>query len=306
MIKINYDTQEKKNTILEIFNKRIERSKLFTCKNLDLKIILGKSDQTEIDRAQKIRRDDDSQAIYYGFDDFCDIWSSDLRELIKIFSEMVSKEGEKGIQNNIKQNISPIITRKIQNKIFKQAGGRFLHALSIATNPFRKNHVSTGGQIEHEYGKKLLEIVTSFQEIAYFVLKNKNSKNQKSNPPKQARKIELKTTINELDDEGSELYRGLIRYGVFIRDYRGKSIKGSVSAVRLYLRSLLIPFCKLTFSKRDNLCLDWKDLNEFLKNPKEFKNKFIKKINAQLNTGQLTLSSDFEEEKVYVTSDDID
>jgi serine/threonine protein kinase len=307
MLTINYDIKEKRNTISEIFNKRIERSKLFTGKNLDLKIILGKSDLTEIDKAKIIRKDDPKdQDIYYGFDDFCDTWSSDLRELIKIFSEMVSEETEKSIQNNINKNISPVISRKIQNKVFKIAGGRFLHALSIATNPFKKSHASTGGKIEHEYGEKLFEIVTSFQEIAHFVLKNKNSKNQKTNPPKQIRKIELKTTIDELDDEGSELYRGLIRYGVFIRDYRGKSINGSISAVRLYLRSLLIPFCKLTFSKRDNLCLDWKDFNEFLKNPKEFKNKCIKKIEKPLDSKAAPLLNGFEEEKVYVTSDDIE
>jgi serine/threonine protein kinase len=306
MITINYDVQEKKNTILEIFNKRIERSKLFSGKNLDLNIILGKSDLTEIDKAQKIREDKNSKTIYYGIDDFCDMWSSDLRELIKMFSEMVFEETEKNIHDNINKSISPIISENIQNKVFKQAGGRFLHALSIATNPFIKKHASTGGQIEQKYGKKLYEIVTSFQEIAHFVLKNKNSKNQRANPPKQIRKIELKSAIDELDNEGNELYRGLIRYGVFIRDYRGKSIKGSVSAVRLYLRSLLIPFCNLTFSKRDNLCLDWNNFNKFLKSPKEFKDICINNIKNELNMKQLSLPNDFEEEKIYVTSDDVE
>jgi len=303
MITINYDSQEKKNTILEIFNKRIIRSKIFSEKNIDFKKILGSSDLTEVERANKIKKND-SQIIYYGFDDFCDMWSSDLRELIKIFSEMVSEEGEKNIQNNIQNNISPLISKEIQNKIFKQAGGRFLYALSIATNPFKKIHVSTEKQNGQEYGKKLHEIVTSFQEIARFVLINKTSKNQKTNPPKLARKIELKSALGKLDDECNELYSGLIRYGVFIRDHRGKSIRGSASAVRLYIRSLLIPYCKLTFSKRDNLSFSWDDLNEFLKNPKSFKEKCIKKIKLQMEKKQLALSNELWEEIEYVTSDD--
>jgi len=303
MITINYDSQEKKNTILEIFNKRIIRNKIFSEKNIDFSKILGSSDLTEVERANKIKGKE-SQIIYYGFDVFCDMWSSDLRELIKIFSEMVSDEGEKNIQNNIHNNISPIISKEIQNKIFKQAGGRFLYALSIATNPFKQIHASTEKHNYQEYGKKLHEIVTSFQEIAHFVLINKTSKNQKTNPPKLARKIELKSALGKLDDECNELYSGLIRYGVFIRDYRGKSIRGSTSAVRLYIRSLLIPYCKLTFSKRDNLSFSWDDLNEFLKNPKSFKEKCIKNIKKQMETKQLALSDELWEGKKYVTSDD--
>ena len=274
---------------------------------MNLKQILGETDLSEVDRALKIRENE--KIIYYGFYVFCDMWSSDLRELIKIFSEMISEEGEKAIQNNLNQNKTPIISRENQNKVFRQTGGRFLHALSIVTNPFKKRHVSTGGQTDHEYGKKLHEIVTAFQEISYFVLKNKTSKNQKSKPPKQARKIELTTDIEKLDDESRELYRGLIRYGVFIKDYRGKSIRGSASAVRLFLRSLLIPFCTLTFSKRDNISFEWKDFNEFLQNPETFKTECIKKITSQLKK-EKTKAQQHElfstEERLYVTTDDIE
>jgi len=306
MITINYDAQEKKNTIMEIFNKRISRSMLFFQKSIGLKEILGNSDLKEVVRANKIRKGNGHDIIYYGFDDFCNMWSSDIRELIKIFSDMVYEETEKNIKENIKQNMSPIISKDIQNRVFKQAGGRFLHALSIATNPFEKEHASTGKQVEHEYGRRLYDIVTSFQGIAHFALKNKNSKNQKSNPLKQIRKIELKTAIDNLDKESRDIYRGLIRYGVFIRDYRAKSIMGSVSAVRLYLRSLLIPFCGLTFSKRDNLSLDWKKFNEFLKKPEEFKDRFIKSIKLKNNAEQYPLSKELWEEEDYVTSDDIE
>jgi serine/threonine protein kinase len=302
---ISYDIKEKKETISAIFEKRIARYNLFEGKKLNLKKILGENDLTEIDRALKIR-ENDKQVIYYGFDVFCDMWSSDLRELIKIFSQMISEEGKDNIQKNLDSNGTPIISRNIQNKVHRDTGGRFLHALSNATNPFKNKSASVGKYTDQDYGKRLFEIVTAFQEIAYFTLKFKDIKNQESNPPKQARKIELTTAIDKLGKEEHDLYSGLIRYGVFIRDYRGKSVRGS-AAVRLYLRSLLIPYFRLTFSKRDNISFEWKDLNEFLRDPVKFKEKCIKKITAQLNkedTQENELFNDIEE-KLYVTTDDI-
>jgi hypothetical protein len=235
------------------------------------------------------------------------MWSSDLRELIKIFSQMISEEGESNIQESLDTNNTPVISRNIQNKVLRDTGGRFLHALSNATNPFKNRSVSVGKHIDNDYGKKLFEIVTAFQEIAYFTLKFKDVKNQESKPPKQARKIELTTAIDKLDEEGHELYRGLIRYGVFIRDYRGKSVRGS-AAVRLYLRSLLIPYFRLTFSKKDNISFEWKDLNEFLRNPEKFKEKCIKKIAVQFKKQETQQNElfNFAEEKLYVTTDDIE
>jgi len=303
---INCELKEKRDTISAIFEKRIGRYNLFEGKDLNLKKILGDTDLSEIKRAHKIR-ENDKQTIYYGFDVFCDMWSSDLRELIKIFSKMISEESEENIKKGLDTKGTPIISREIQNRVFRDTGGRFLHALSIVTNPFQNRSVSIGKQIDNDYGKKLYEVVTAFQEIAYFTLKYKNIKNQEHKPPKQARKIELTTAIDKLDEEGKELYRGLIRYGVFIRDYRGKSVRGS-AAVRLYLRSLLIPYFRLTFSKKDNISFEWSDLNKFLKNPEQFKKICIKKITSQLKRedieseqGELFSS---EKEKNYVTTDD--
>jgi hypothetical protein len=303
---INCDIQEKKDTISAIFEKRIGRYNLFEGKGLTLKRILGEDDLSEVSRALKIR-ENDKQVIYYGFDVFCDMWSSDLRELIKIFSIMISEEGEDKIQKNLDSNGISIISRDVQNKVFRDTGGRFLHALSIVTNPFKKRSVSTGKQAEHDYGKKLYEIVTAFQEIAYFVLKYRNIKNQTSKPPKQARKIELTTAIDKLDKEGNELYNGLIRYGVFIRDYRGKSVRGT-AAVRLYLRSLLIPYCRLTFSKKENISFEWKNFNKFLREPEVYKKDHIEKIASQLKKEESEQGELFNSdgEKLYVTTDDIE
>jgi hypothetical protein len=54
-----------------------------------------------------------------------------------------------------------------------------------------------------------------------------------------------------------------------MRDARGKSIRGVV-APRLYLRKLLIPFFKLTPSRRDNIGLDAEDFLKLLDDPRKF------------------------------------
>lgn len=271
--------KEVADIISSIFSKRIERNSYFRGKNLRLEDILGKTDITFVEMAEKIR-ENDKQTIYYGFENFCKIWSSDIRELIKIFAEMVAQEGETSLSEKEKNNFNDtngyIINPKIQDQVFREAGGRFLHLLAVATNPSGAKSLTENSEHTNTYGAHLYDIVTAFQEIAYYNLKNKNSKNQATTPPKQARKIELVTANGELDEKSREYYRGLIRYGVFIQDYRAKSVRGT-AATRLYLRSLLIPYCRLTFSKRDCISLEWSDFNNLLQNPKKFKEEYIKK-----------------------------
>ncbi|HMJ89472.1 MAG TPA: hypothetical protein VK530_06630, partial [Candidatus Acidoferrum sp.] len=60
-----------------------------------------------------------------------------------------------------------------------------------------------------------------------------------------------------------EYYRGMIRYGLFIRDYKGKSVRGK-AVPRLVLRGLLIPYYTLTFSKHDSITMTFAKFCEFL------------------------------------------
>ena len=277
--------KEVEDIISSIFARRIERNKYFRDKRLSLKDILGETKTSFVEMAEKIKSND-KQIIYYGFENFCRIWSSDIRELIKIFADMVAQEEESSLSDkansNFKNTDGYIISQKVQDKVFREAGGRFLHLLAVATNPSGAKYLTENTENINTYGAHLYDIVTAFQEIAYYDLKNKISKNQDTNPPKQARKIELVTANGELDEQSQEYYRGLIRYGVFIQDYRAKSVRGT-AATRLYLRSLLIPYCRLTFSKRDCISLEWSDLNKLLQNPEEFKEEYIKRQKSDNN-----------------------
>ncbi|MFC1806595.1 hypothetical protein ACFL09_06420 [Planctomycetota bacterium] len=72
-----------------------------------------------------------------------------------------------------------------------------------------------------------------------------------------------------------EIYEDLVRYGVFLRDDRGKSVRGAIIP-RLYLRRLLIPFCTLTFSKADNIAMNASDFRTFLLHPQDFADRWKK------------------------------
>lgn len=289
---LNRDEKEISDIISSIFSKRIERNAYFKDKGLTLESILGKTDISFVEMAERIK-DNDKQTIYYGFNIFCRMWSSDIRELIKMFAEMVDQEGESSLAEKGKDNFTNcdgyIINRTIQDHVFRESGGRFLHLLAVATNPSVEKSLIDDQKHINAYGEHLYDIVTAFQEIAYYSLKYKTSKNQSTEPPKQARKIELVTANGDLDEKAIEYYRGLIRYGVFIQDYRAKSVRGT-AATRLYIRSLLIPYCRITFSKRDCISLEWSDFNDLLLNPKEFKDKYIKKQKKDnTDNNQLTL-----------------
>ncbi len=106
-------------------------------------------------------------------------------------------------------------------------------------------------------------------------------------PPWQAFRLEVRdtpyfedTSLKEakvkynIDDAVSaekleKLYKELIRYGIFIRDVRGKSQRGAVIP-RLYLRRLLIPTFLLTPNNRDSIGVEIGEFFMLLSNPDEF------------------------------------
>lgn len=284
------DQREIKDIISSIFERRISRGSIFADKGVTLHQLLGIISLSNNERALRIR-DNERQTLYFGVDDFCDLWSSDIRELIKIFADMISQEGRQSIEEKLFEGapkVNSIISTMNQDKVFRDAGGRFLNLLASATNPAHYTLDIVPDIKTKTYGSHLVDIVRAFQQIAYYDLKNKDSKNQEQNPPKLARKIELTSTNDQLSSCALSYYKGLIRYGVFIQDNRAKSVRGTVST-RLYFRSLLIPYSRLTFSKRDSITLDWDNFVKMLENPNEFKKQYIKNQAIQLNKEVLSL-----------------
>lgn len=249
----------------DILKPRIERHHLLAGRNLTLERILGKTIHTNIELAEIIR-DPLSKATYMGIGVFCSMWSSDIRESISLFAEMISK-----VNDNKLAEVDFILDENTQDTSFREAGGKFLSLLEAANAPTLSSNTLDN---DKPFGAHLVEIVKAFHEIAIYDLKNTNSKNQKRSPPKQARRIEIRSS-EKLPEKLYEYYKGLIRYGVFIRDHRGKSVRGH-AVPRLYLRGLLIPFFTLSFSKRDSITFNWSEFCQFLEHPSVFAKKFLK------------------------------
>ncbi len=135
-----------------------------------------------------------------------------------------------------------------------------------------------------EHGKKLVEIVTAFGNVAHSYLMHSDSKNLTTSSPRQASRIEPYDEL-DLSSDAKAIYRELLRYSVFIEDRRGKSRRGKV-VPRLWLRRFLIPHFNLTFNKRDSVELENKQIEELLLSPQDFLKKHRKKSSNDTNNAQ--------------------
>jgi hypothetical protein len=198
--------------------------------------------------ARSIRDGDKPQL--WGKETLCGLCSGDIHYVISLVGEMVKLGG--GADALARARGIPKVSETIQNRAIREAAGHFLKNLR---------------GIPH-CGEELVAIVEAFGKVAHSHLRFLNSKNQKGNPPKQASRIEPYEPLS-LSQEAQRLYDELLRYSVFIEDFRGKSRRGNV-VPRLYLRRFLIPHFNLTFSTRDSIELEPEGFETFLLEPRSF------------------------------------
>jgi hypothetical protein len=215
------------------------------------------------------------QVLYYGREVFVSMWSGDTRSMVKLAQDLLEQ-----------QPLNLPIQPDIQNKEFRRTGGEFLHFLKACARTTRDGKTTLPRHIV-SWGEHLVKIAEAFKEICLYDLRKLNSgRKDRQNEPKQAFRIEI---VDQFSLEGvcREIYEDLVRYGVFLRDDRGKSIRGAIIP-RLYLRRLLIPFCTLTFSKIDSIFMKAVDFKDLLLNPADFAKKW-KKDRERFNTKQMRL-----------------
>jgi hypothetical protein len=162
----------------------------------------------------------------------------------------------------------------MQDKVFRREGGEFLHLLEACTRTSRRDGASLPPHIT-SWGRHLVKVAQGFKEIALFELRTRRGgRGGRPDEPKQAFRIEIvdQFTLNDIE---MEIYEDLVRYGVFLRDDRGKSIRGAIIP-RLYLRRLLIPYFTLTFSKVDNIPVNCEGFKHLLIDPENFSKKWKK------------------------------
>ena len=265
-----------RETITGILQPRIDRDRRFAERGLTVERILGRTPYRNTDLALQLRgggKDQRARVLYHGAQVFCDLWSSNTREMITLFADLVAVVPPRKIEAGVTGIPTPLVTHEEQDRLIRNAGSRFRDLLVSATDPSRRLY-----QVAHQdrsYGEHLQKIADAFHEMAAHELQTKDSKNGPNNPPKQARRIEITDVSHELPDDLLPFYRGMIRYGLFTRDWRGKSARGK-AVPRLVLRGILIPYYTLTFSRRDSITLEWDQFCAFLRNPKEFTASWIK------------------------------
>jgi serine/threonine protein kinase len=245
---INADPDDKLRFVDDIFNKRFFYAKTFPVKSLSQ--LVGDDPGADYNAAARQYREG-KHPMVWGRRALAELCSGDIHFLIDLAGKMVAAAGG---NEGVAKDQSPRIEPQVQFAAIRREGGNFLKNLRALPK-----------------GPKLVEVVEAFGNVAASYIRHRNSKNQDTNPPHQACRIEPYEDPN-LSGEAKEIYDDLLRYSVFLEDVRGKSRRGLV-VPRLYLRRFLIPFFNLTFSKRDSLELSVDELNELLLNPKTFEAK---------------------------------
>jgi serine/threonine protein kinase len=266
--------EQNREIIRNILKPRIERDPILKERKITIEKILGHTPYKNTELARQLRGENAKQKIrYYGTEVFCDLWTSNTREMITLFAQLVTAGSNDLSREDISEG-SPLISADTQNRLLRNAGSRYRDLLVSATDPTKR--LCNLPPTDRSYGEHIQKIADAFHEIADSELQSKDSKNQSAKTPKQARRIEITDVSRNLPEDLLPYYRGIIRYGLFLRDWRGKSARGK-AVPRLFLRGILIPFYTLTFSKRDSVSMSWDGFCAFLRDPKAFAKDWIEK-----------------------------
>src|SRR5436190_12624948 len=157
----------------------------------------------------------------------------------------------------------------------------------------RVQAVRPGYKLCGEYGDHLKAIVEAFAAAATQLLLGPMYKFTEGNTTREVPRMAFRVEIVDefrIDGLALEIYRDLVRYGLFIRDNRGKSVRGTF-VPRLYLRRLLLPYSALALSKRDSVPLTCAEFRSLLLTPDAFKARFTARpTDGAMSSSQLPLS----------------
>ena len=282
----------------EVFSKRLSLDSRLQDLVVDLTGLLGRLDMSKTEFARRLRESplsDTSQeavphgsqrrgrtrarVLYFGENVFADLWSGDTRTMIQLLTDVVDQASPAdGV-------FVPPVPGEIQDRAFRNRGGEWLnsHTRNEPTSPsVVRDQIESfararpGYSLTGTYGDHLKAVVEAFAAAAKallfgptYTMKETSSERE---VPRMAFRLEI---IDEFRIEGLalEIYRDLIRYGLFMRDNRGKSVRGNF-VPRLYLRRLLLPYCALPLSKRDSVQIGHRAFEQLLLEPDQFRQRY--------------------------------
>jgi hypothetical protein len=166
------------------------------------------------------------------------------------------------------QNTLPI-PKTIQDKAYRTKGGEFLVFTESINDPSSWEKAPTSTKPGTFYGTHLRNIAEAFVNVSrYELTQGPLVSNHPHLNPKQAFRLEIIDKFN-VPKEAMWFYNGLVRWHIFLQDWRGKSVRGMITP-RLYLNRVLIPFANLTFSSHDNIPMTNDEFVSLLLNPRAF------------------------------------
>lgn len=231
----------------DLFERRFREVREYPVKTLDE--LIGADPRNENDIARRIRNNNPPKT-YYGKQTLAALCSGDIHYMIRLVERMVEENG--GDDALRKDGNVPKIDRRRQHDVIRAAAGEFLASVRMLP----------------EFGPQLANVIAAFGNVARSYLMYRTSRNQQGNPPRQASRIEPYESL-ALTPQAERVLKALLRYSIFLEDPRGKSRRGQVVS-RLYLRRYLVPQFNLTFSQRDSVELENREIELLLTNPNRF------------------------------------
>ena len=302
--------QDRLGFLNAVFAKRLRIDGRIPENTIALNHLLGKSGLSKTEFARRLRdtRGDSSIAdtaqsaapsqrrgkskarvLYCGEDVFCGLWSGDTRTMIQLVTDVVDQTSGVVHFDASQAPIAVPVDFAVQDRVFRNRGGAWLsaHTRNQPTRPAKVNSElekirlkSPGYELSGRYGDHLKAVVEAFVTAARSLLLGKtyimNEGNSTREVPRMAFRLEVVDDFR-LDGLAREIYRDLVRYGLFIRDSRGKSVRGTF-VPRLFLRRLLLPYGLLPLSKRDSVQMNCESFKVLLLWPDRFKSEFSKSV----------------------------
>jgi serine/threonine protein kinase len=264
---LDANDETKQKFLGDIANNRLRNAEKFEWDCRIIELLLGNPPyETYVELAELIKSG--KKVRYSGWKTIVDLCSGDIANILRLIRNVFSLAKLKEIREYP-------ISEMIQDQGIRETSSKFFEKFKAIPDT----------------GPHIARIVQAFGDVANYYLRTRRSKNIKTNPPYQAFRIELLETVNLDEDEpyrklGAQhplekgylrrLFDDLIKYGVFLRDIKGKSQRGIV-VPRLYLRRLLIPTFLLTPSKRDHIRVNATEFQMLLAEPEKFKTHMIGK-----------------------------
>ena len=276
----------KEHLLGDIMSRRLRRIEQFKDEDHDLRTILGDSDWKSYNElARRLREGKLSAAdpLYYGHRAFTGMWSSDIRSMIQVFNELLRTAQHDDIYQ------IPVDRAK-QHRHFSESGGEFLSVTeSLKAGGFWDDNAKSGF-LPKEIGAKLRDIAQAFIAVSrYELVSGQLIDNQGTIAPRQAIRIEIVDEFN-LSDRARKIYQSLLRWHVFLPDWRGRSVRGFM-VPRLFLNRRLIPYARLSFSGKDSISMRSEEFERMILDPQHFEKYWRSKIRRQKTSdgGQMNL-----------------